>query len=39
MIIPNNNMVIVTTAENFGEYGRALFDILFDYSLPAVKEK
>ena len=38
-IIPNINMIVVSTAENLGGYGNAGYDILFDYILPAVKEK
>jgi hypothetical protein len=32
-------MVIVTTAENFVGHGGAVFDMLFDYILPALKDK
>ena len=39
MIVPNINMVIVTTAENYVGHGGALFDMLFDYILPALKDK
>ena len=39
MIVPSINMVIVTTAENFTGQGGTLFDMLFEYILPAVKEK
>ena len=39
MIVPSINMVIVTTAENFAGHGGALFDMLFDYILLAVKDK
>jgi hypothetical protein len=39
VIIPNINMVIVTTAENFVGHGGAVFDMLFDYILPALKDK
>jgi len=39
MIIPNINMVVVTTAENFIGHGGAVFDMLADYILPAVQEK
>ena len=39
MIIPNINMVVVTTAENPADPTRPMYDMLFDYILPAVKEK
>jgi CubicO group peptidase (beta-lactamase class C family) len=38
MIIPNINMVIVTTAKKLSDPG-PMFDMLFDYILPAVKDK
>ena len=38
-IIPNLNMVVVSTGENLDEYGNAGYDMLFDYILPAVKDK
>jgi CubicO group peptidase (beta-lactamase class C family) len=38
VILPKSNMVIVTTAENLEEQS-AVFDMLYDYILPAVKEK
>jgi CubicO group peptidase (beta-lactamase class C family) len=40
VIIPNSNMVIVSTAENETLKDQAaVFNMLFDYILPAVKEK
>ena len=39
MIIPNINMVIVKTAARLEDPTGPLFDMLFDYILPAVKEK
>jgi len=40
VIIPNSNMVIVSTAEieNLADQA-VVFNMLFDYILPAVKEK
>jgi hypothetical protein len=32
-------MVVVSTGENLDEYGNAGYDMLFDYILPAVKDK
>jgi CubicO group peptidase (beta-lactamase class C family) len=40
MIVPNINMVIVATSENFEDRsGAAVSNMLFDYILPALKEK
>ena len=39
MIIPNVNMVVVTTAENLPDPREHMFNMLFDYILHAVKEK
>jgi CubicO group peptidase (beta-lactamase class C family) len=40
MIVPNINMVIVATAENFeDQLGDAVRNMLFDYILPALKDK
>jgi len=40
VILPNSNMVIVTTAEKKElEKQLSVFDMLYDYILPAVKEK
>jgi CubicO group peptidase (beta-lactamase class C family) len=38
MVIPNINMVIVSTADNPGQ-APAIFSMLFGYILPALKEK
>jgi len=38
VIIPNINMVIVSTAENFMGQGGTVFNMLSDYILPALKK-
>ena len=39
VIIPKINMVIVSTAENLPDQSSAVFNMLFDYILPALEEK
>jgi len=39
MIVPNINMVIVSTSDKFEDQSGVVFNMLYDYILPAVQEK